>query len=322
MRISPIVFKNNYKQNFTSTNRTVYFDRLDGRYSLPDYSPYCDNFSDDNDSTKMVYSNRTYFLRSDLSWDTLGNYLNRQFSSDKVNVYNFACSDGSETYSLMLSLINNLGEEGAQRFFPIHASDIDPQIIEEAKKGNLKATDYDYKKIVEIIPKPKTINDYFEVEKINGNNDFCYVLHPKEVLTKNVIFECKSIEEGLDEVEKSNSLLLVRNFWRYLSAQELAQASMKLRKSIDKTSRILIGEFDKEKLNRFGQSQSITIMPNFLRNLGFYSVDYVPFANLDNLLRIDDDNAGSKFLNDEKAWLKQVEKDYKDYKLPYGIHCS
>ena len=67
MRISPITFKNNYRQNFTSTNRTVYFDRHDGRYSLPDYSPYCDNFSNEYDTTKMVYSNRTYFLRSDLS---------------------------------------------------------------------------------------------------------------------------------------------------------------------------------------------------------------------------------------------------------------
>ena len=61
------------------------------------------------------YSNATYFYRNDLSyrdvdgsWNDFRRVISNEFKeAPKVNVYNFACSDGSETYSLVMSLLEN-----------------------------------------------------------------------------------------------------------------------------------------------------------------------------------------------------------------------
>ncbi|MBR3605747.1 MAG: hypothetical protein IKL52_06945 [Candidatus Gastranaerophilales bacterium] len=319
MRISPI---NLNKTNFSSTDRTVYFDKQDGRYSLPNYTTATYNPDDRENSTKMIYSNRTFFFRKDLPWKSLPVYLCRQFrGAEKINVYNFACSDGSEPYSLAISLINDLGEAGARRFFPIKASDVDENVIEQAKKGTIKATSGDMAKLERIIYKPKTIHDFFDVERDYENHDFPYILHPKEILTKNVQFECKSIEEGLDEVEKSNSLVLARNFWRYLSIEELASASMKLRKNLDSSSRVIIGDFDKtgDPISKASGHSIEDKTPAFLMHLGFRPADFEPCNPYENVLKIGEYH-DSIFLHEPQLWLEQVKQDYKAYKLPYGIH--
>ncbi len=319
MRIFPIKFN---RINFSSTDRTVYFDKQDGRYSLPNYTTDCYDELDRENSTKMVYSNRTFFFRKDLPWRSLPAYLSRQFKdTKKVNVYNFACSDGSEPYSLVLSFINDLGEEGAKKFFPIIASDVDEKIIQQAKAGAIKATSYDVSKIEAMIYPPKTINDFFVIERNMESPDYPFVLHPKEILSKNVQFKCQSIEEGLDEVEKSNSLILARNFWRYLSPEELASASLKLRKSIDATSRVVIGDFDKmgDTLSKQDRCSYGNDLPMFLRYLGFRPVDWEPCNPYENILKVSQYH-DTAFLYNPALWLEQVKQDYNDYKLPYGIH--
>lgn len=318
MRISPINFK---KINFSSTDRTVYCNKQDGRYSLPNYTTSYYDEDDRENSTKIVYSNRTFFFRKDLPWSSLAWYIAKQFrEAPKVNVYNFACSDGSEPYSLAIALIERYGEEGAKKFFPIKASDVDKSVIEQAKSGNIKAKDIDMSKIEKMIEKPRTILDYFDIERTE-NYDFPYILHPKEILTKNVQFECKSIEDGLDEVEKSNSLVLARNFWRYLSPEELANTSMKLRKNLDSSSRVIIGEFDKmgDALSTsYGHSSYGDNLPMFLKHLGFRPAD-MDFCNpYDSVLKIGEYH-DSIFLHEPELWLEQVKDDYKDYKLAYGV---
>ena len=67
----------------------------------------------------MVASNSTSFFRRDIDWKSIGSTFDSQFPKGKVNIYDFACSDGSEAYSLIITLIEQLGEKKAQRFFPI-----------------------------------------------------------------------------------------------------------------------------------------------------------------------------------------------------------
>lgn len=320
MRILPIKFN---RTNFSSTNRTTYYDeRSEEKYSSQKYVvPYCDEDDENLKTTKIVQSNRTLFFRNDLPWSSLAWYISKQFKeAEKVNVYNFACSDGSEPYSLAIALIERYGVEGAKKFFPIKASDVDKKIIKEAKGSTIKATSSDFVKIRKMIDPPRTVYDYFYVNE-SKNPDFPFLLYPREILTENVQFECKSIEDGLDEVEKSNSLILARNFWRYLSAEDIARISMKLRKSIDSSSRVIIGEFDK-----VGDPISITSghgshknLPPFLKHLGFHSADFDPCNPYENVLKISEcrDNI---FLQDPDLWLEQVKRDYKSYKIEYGIY--
>ena len=87
MRISPI---NNSKIiEFSSTDRTVYYDKQKGRYSLPNYTTSCFDENNGDNATRMFYSNRTFFFRKDLPWTSLPVYISRQFrGAEKINVYN------------------------------------------------------------------------------------------------------------------------------------------------------------------------------------------------------------------------------------------
>ena len=303
MQISPIRFNN---INFTSTNRTIYRSKEKGEYASKAYDPYYSSMKG-IETPKIVYSNSTYFLRMDFPWSAFPKYIQEKYPEGKVKIYNFACSDGSEPYSLALSLIEKLGEKEASRFFPIKASDADPEIIKQAKKGKINISLGEMDKIKLLINPPHKVEDYFKVEKIKTDKCTSYRLTPKEILSKNIIFECKGIDEGLDEIKKSNSIVLARNFWRYLSSEEIEKISMKLRKNLDSSSIIAIGDFD-----RIGSK-----LPFFLSDLGIQPIER--YDMFENLLRITPFH-DSPFLHDETLWHKKVQKEYLDYKLPYGVH--
>ena len=150
MRISPITSKPKFNLiNFSSTKRTTYETESQKVVVKPFYDKSCDFLG--YEYGRILVSNSTSFFRRDLPWGYLGQRLDELFPNDEhVNVFNFACSDGSEPYSLAICLIEQLGEERAKRFFPINASDIDENILPDKKKPKIKATKEDIKEINEI----------------------------------------------------------------------------------------------------------------------------------------------------------------------------
>ena len=254
MRISPINYSLNYKPiNFTSTQRSTYKTEKQGIISKPFYDKEC-NFLGYWDDGKLLCSNATRFFRDDLPWEYLGEKLDKLFpDGKKVNVFNFACSDGSEPYSLAICLIEQLGEEKAKRFFPIQASDKDSYIISKAKSGTIRATKEDIENISEI--SNGKIDKYFDVKRqYNGG----YTLVAKDILKDNVKFSRKNFYDGLDDLKGENNLVLCRNFWGYLEEDEVIKSAKKLYKNLDKSSIVLIGVFDMDKNG----------VPNFLAELG------------------------------------------------------
>ena len=253
MLISPINFNN---ISFKSTTRTTYKGSTGEVFVLPTYRRGS-AYSSLKTKIKITSSNSTSFFRKDLNWQTIGKTFKKQFPKEKVNVYDFACSDGSEAYSLVIALIEQLGEKQAKRFFPIKASDIDPQIINMAKSGTIQATQDDILAIESMIKKGG-IKKYFKVTELGGER---YLLTPKEMLSTNVIFEQSSVSQALDEVQKDeNNIILARNFWKYLSQDEITDASWKIAQNLNKKALIIIGNFDS---NRTKET------PFFLKALGY-----------------------------------------------------
>lgn len=240
MKITPIIL---YKPNFTSTTRTTYISNSEGTFVLPTYDRDVQSmasFGHKND-IKMVSSNSTSFFRRDLDWKTIGETFDKQFPKGKVNIYDFACSDGSEAFSLIIALIEQLGEKKASRFFPIIASDIDDEIIKMATSGQIMAKEEDLLAMQNII-KDENVKKYFRITELGGGR---YLLSPKEILTKNVIFKKEGISTGLEEVQKDeNNIILARNFWKYLSREDIANASWKLGQKINSKTLVIIGNFD------------------------------------------------------------------------------
>lgn len=251
MRISPII---NYinKPNFTSTKRTTYYSPKEGSFTIPSYQL----FNDSPDDIKMVVSNMTNFFRRDFDWKNVGKIFDKQFPKGKVNIHDFACSDGSEAYSLVIALIEQLGKKEASRFFPIQASDVDSEIIRMAKSGKITADEEDLFQIGNYI-KDADVKKYFSITPIGGER---YILSPKKILTDNITFKCESIKDGLNGIEKDkNNIILARNFWRYLSREELTKTTWALKEKTNDDTLVVIGNFDCQ----FHRA------PYFLEGLGF-----------------------------------------------------
>ncbi len=102
-----------------------------------------DRFYIDQKSKKEI-GNNTWIFREDLEWKNFTKFLISNFrNKDKVNIIQFASSDGSEGYSLILSLLENDKRKDTSKFFPIKAFDIDDYIISKARRGKLSLSQDD-----------------------------------------------------------------------------------------------------------------------------------------------------------------------------------
>lgn len=265
MKITPIKL-NTYKSNFRSTTRTKYCSESEGEFVLPTYNRELQNtisFSTRPD-VRMINSNSTEFFRGDVPWKKIGKIFSDQFPKGKVNIYDFACSDGSEAYSLIIALIEQLGEKKASRFFPIIATDIDSDIIAQANSGKIKAKESDLNAMHRIF-KNFDEKKYFYVTRLNSQE---LILTPKEILTKNVIFKKASIHEALQDVDKDeNNIILARNCWKYIPSYEMSKTTWELANKFNDSALLMIGRYDIQRDGKY---------PFFLTDLGF---DYHKLPN-------------------------------------------
>ncbi len=209
----------------------------------------------------LLYENTTLFFRYDLnraykkemtvkykysdSWDGFRKTIVEHFkNAPKVNTYDFASSDGSEAYSLILSLIDELGEEASNKYFPIQAFDIDSSVVQTAKKGEIPCQIDDFRRFRENLYNLSQ-TEYFTFSQDEKGSLFV----AKDNLKEKVHFQQADILSEIDKIEPSNSLVLCRNFWPYLDKDYREEAFEKLCKRLDETSLIVIGYFDSSALN-------------------------------------------------------------------------
>jgi len=224
MNISPRFYVNNYSSSpaFRANNRQAY-----------------------NTQTNMPYKTTTYLFRADLNWDGLTTILNDTYkNTPKVHIYNDACSSGHEPVSLAIKLKENLGKN-SEKFFPIKASDYDSENIKSAKSWTLGVKDAD---LYELNRNPQ--NNYYKylqfTKAINPQDDIAFM--PNAEIRENIQYNQGDIFKNIEKMPSSNTVLLCRNFWRYLpkegnSAEKLAQ---KLGEKFDSTCMVVIGEHDRE----------------------------------------------------------------------------
>ena len=231
---------NNYNkshQKFTANNRQVY-----------------------NAATGKMYKTTTYFFRGDMNWNGFVNLLGNKYkNTSKVNICNDACSCGHEPVSLAIKLKEQFGKL-SEKFFPIKASDYNQENIENAKSGI-----YGIKN-----------EELYQLDTLTGGNYRNYLsfapakneqddiaLMARMDIRKNIEFKQGDIFDNIENIPSSNTVLLCRNFWRYLpttgnNAEKLAQ---KLGDKLDSSSLVVIGEYDiecgtKELLEKNGFSET------------------------------------------------------------------
>ena len=88
----------------------------------------------------VINRNNTCFFREKDLFYRLTKLLSESFENvPKVNVYCFGCSDGSEAFSFIMSMLSLKEETTPQKFLPIIARDIDSVAIEKAKNNDERA---------------------------------------------------------------------------------------------------------------------------------------------------------------------------------------
>lgn len=239
MYITPIN-NNGYNYSFQANQRAIY-----------------------NRSGKFLYNTTTYFFRTDLNWDELTSLMCHVFKNvPKVHVYDHACSNGMEAYSFIVQMLHHHPNE-AKKFFPVIAKDLTPSNIQIAKKGYIDINDSDFYRI-----KSQTSFDYDKYFELLPSKDKNHDLavHPKKILIDNVKFSQGDIFEDIVKMPRSNTILFCRNFWPYLSREKQELLASKLENHFDKTSFVVIGDYDITKAN----------VDDLLNKHGFYEFVGIP----------------------------------------------
>jgi chemotaxis methyl-accepting protein methylase len=220
MKISPIIDVNNNNKNICPNFGTSKMVRV-----MPDNSILC---------------NITWPFRECLNWKAFVNLLDIKYKyEENVNILNLACSDGSESITLLASLYE-FANNNASKFLPIKASDITKKVIDSAKSGIYNIEGQDLRRINTSIGH---YSKYFCItESTSKLFPFAMKLLPK--YTDKIIYEQLDIFDSLKKLQPQNNVVLCRNVLPYLSNEKRVQFIDLLARKLDPSSLVVIGAFD------------------------------------------------------------------------------
>ena len=186
------------------------------------------------------FGTNTWPFRDDIDWKALSEYEKKHFkNTQKVNLVQFASSDGSEAYTQIISLIENNPSADDKKFFPIKAFDIDPEVVKAAQSRLLNTMTFDR---VSLQMNTENYDKYFKEtgKKLDIKDDIKFdsvkTLEVSKILTDKVVFENADMYKSLAlrEIEiatalqpaesmEENSVEVVIDTYKKLDMQKEAQ---------------------------------------------------------------------------------------------------
>ncbi len=201
------------------------------------------------DDGEIYTSGSTEFFRFDIDWNKFSEYLEERFKNfDKVNTFDYACSDGSEAYSLSMMMQHKFKNK-AKKFFPIYAKDLDEdrilKNIENQKTGTINHQ-IGVKQIANTIDiDAQTLKkEYVTVApRLVSKPEKIYSL--KEKVTEPVQFSAANILEDIENIDSNTpSIIICRNMWPYVDSCEYPDFANTLYERLKEGSIVVLGAFD------------------------------------------------------------------------------
>ena len=205
------------------------------------------------------YQNTTTFFRPDMNWGRLVELLaNKYKNANKVNVFNMACSDGSEPFTLAISLMEKFGKD-AKKFFPIKATDMDRTIINRAKNERCNLSEADLLRLYNA-----TDGDFSNYFHFYRTDDLQYPFTVKATnkLSENIQFNVAKIMDEVKNIPAENYIVLCRNCWVYMNHSDQFALAEELSRRLTPSSLVLLGSLE----NSYGHSK-------ILEQFGFRMTD-------------------------------------------------
>lgn len=218
---------------------------------------------------ELKHRNDTYFYRDGSKyWNDLTNFIvDKYANANKVNVYSYGCSNGSEPYTFVMQMLTKYPDE-AKKFLPVIAKDYDELAIKMAKSGLLPIDINDLIEIDNATGRPITDFGDFLPDKIDPSNALAYkgyyftrddcnhdtdlsmirsknkMLRLKPEFAKNVDFGIANVLKDYRKINPENSIVFARNFWPYLENYQIDQLITNLGRRLKEGSLLILGNYD------------------------------------------------------------------------------
>lgn len=195
----------------------------------------------------------SWLFREDLNWKDSVKYEIELFKNkDKVNTEMYACSDGSEGYSKIISLYEYCGlarKSEAEKFLPIKAYDMDDEILKAANSGYINTCLVDRLKLQVAC---ENYEDYFaptdkhlEIQDEQIKLQATKTLRAKNKLTDNIKFMKGDMFQKITELrDESNTVLMCRNILGYFLNDKIEEFIKLASQALKQNSLFEIGDHD------------------------------------------------------------------------------
>ena len=216
------VFSPNYNNiSFGSVMRTVY---------------------NNNNTENIKYRNNTSMFRIDLDWNLVIDKIVEGEMPRKI--YCYACSDGSEPYSIAIGLISKLGWNKAQKYFPIIAKDVDEKMINLAKTGKINLSEIDTDKI-KTYQEEADVKFFESISPKYNEDEFGFIGKISDKLRECVQFDVGDICDDARDFDYNNTVIFFRNAMPYLPKEKRDMLLATFARNLNDKTAIVIGEYDK-----------------------------------------------------------------------------
>lgn len=188
------------------------------KHGFEGYADYIQAIIDDSFHFEQLLDyitiNTTHFFRNPNHFEYLAQTILPKLykKTHTLKCWSAACSNGAEPYSLSMLLLENFPGKD----FEILATDIDPNILEDARGGL-----YSNNKLRELNSKQK--ETYFEQKE----DTFCV----KPLVRESVSFKVHDLFK--DAFPKGQNLILCRNFFIYLKSEAKRELVEKFHEALD-----------------------------------------------------------------------------------------
>lgn len=231
----------------------------------------------------------TYWERTIALTNQLPKLLQKRFPNG-VKILDYACSEGIETYHILLMLIKKLGLEEAEKYLPVYGFDLSPAILKRAREAT-------YLDELNHLPTifGEAYEDFFETAGKYAILD--RVADPYRDMAQ---FKVDDLTERAKKPFTEPVVLLFRNAWYLLPNHEIRLELIRnLFQNLAPKSLLMIGQGETGLDKRVGDLGKIMVQEGFKR------LGWIPFGPKWCMFEKPDPSTQTRFIDSLKRFVQE-----------------